>query len=104
MDLKKKVKTKGTVVLSHVDEKAEQSSWTAAVRLGNTYKVAVDCVGPQGKLVIRVTGRINMVRQCIAGYTTLTSDGYPRKKSKVRHLTVEAPPGAKWAVLIVQLP
>lgn len=101
VDLKKKIK--GEVIISHTDEKAEQAEWTAEIKIGNTYKVAVDCVGPEGKLQVQATNGLNVVRQCIAGYTVVTLDNYPQKPPKNHQLTVHAPPGAKWAILIARL-
>lgn len=74
------------------------------MRIGNAYKVAVDCVGPTGTLNVRTTKGLKFARQCIAGYTTLTVDNYPQKAPKTHQLTVQAPPGAKWAILIARLP
>jgi hypothetical protein len=102
VDLKKKVK--GKVIISHVDEKAEQANWTADIRINNAYVVAVDCVGPEGKLNVKTTSGLSFLRQCVDGYTTVTIDNYPQKPSKAHQLTVNAPPGAKWAILIVRLP
>ncbi|MEV4804350.1 hypothetical protein AB0K18_30475 [Nonomuraea sp. NPDC049421] len=101
-DLKERVK--GKVVLSYADEKAERSSWTAEARFSNGYVVAVDCVGFEGKLKVITTSGLNFLRKCIDGYTTVTVDNYPRKPLKNHQVTVHAPPGAKWAVLIVRLP
>jgi len=102
VDLGRKVK--GKVLLFHADEKAERSYWTAKVSLGTSFTVAVDCVGPEGELVIQAVGAVHMVRQCIAGYTTYTVDDYPPQRPKAYKLVVRAPRGAKWAVLVSQLP
>lgn len=101
-DLRKKVK--GKVVLFHADHKAEQPYWTAEVRLGSAFKVAVDCVGSREILVMHAVDSFQFNRQCFAGYTTYTVDNYPPKPLKTRQLKVHAPHGAKWAILVVRLP
>jgi hypothetical protein len=101
-DLRRKVK--GKAALFHTDEKAEQANWTARMRVGTYYKVAVDCVGSDGYLVVRATNGLNMVSQCFAGYNTWTVDNLPRKAPRNYKLTVQAPRGAKWAILVVRLP
>ncbi|MGW0804797.1 hypothetical protein [Nonomuraea sp. NPDC002799] len=98
-----KKKVKGKVVLSHAEKRAERTYWTEEVRIGNAYKVAVDCVGAQGTLSILATNGLNIARQCTAGYTTVTLDNYPVKASETHRLTVQAPPGAKWAIVIALL-
>lgn len=102
VDLKRK--TRGKVLLFHTDGKAKQIYWTTKVRLGTSFTVAVDCVGPEGELVIQAVGAVHMVRQCIAGYTTYTVDDYPPQRPKAYELVVRAPRGAKWAVLVSRLP
>lgn len=101
-DLRRKIK--GKTALFHADEKAEQSNWTARVKVGTYYKVAVDCVGSEKNLVVKATNGLNMVSQCFAGYNTWTVDNLPRKVPRNYKLTVQAPQGAKWAILIVRLP
>ncbi|YCK40171.1 hypothetical protein ACNF49_40735 [Actinomadura sp. ATCC 39365] len=98
-----KIRAKGKVLLFHVNEKAERTDWTAQVALGTAFRVAVDCVGPEGTLVIQAPHALHLNRQCIAGYTTYTVDDYPPKPPKTYKLRVQAPRGAKWAILITQL-
>ncbi|MFG6195083.1 hypothetical protein [Nonomuraea sp. JJY05] len=93
---------KGKVLLHHVADGGEDE-WAGELKVGNSYKIAVDCAGSQGKLAIAISEGFQTLRQCAAGYTTFTLDNYPVSKPKPRTLTVKAPSGASWAVLVARL-
>jgi hypothetical protein len=97
VDLRKKVK--GKVLLHHVAD-GDEDEWVGKLKVGSSYKIAMDCSGSQGKLAIAISEGFQTLRQCVAGYTTVTLDVYPGKKPKPRTLTVKAPSGASWAVLV----
>lgn len=101
VDLRTKVK--GKILLHHVDREAKQTYWSAKLRLNSSYRIGVDCAGSQGTLLIKIDDGFYTARQCFAGYTTITIDNYPEKRAKTRKLTVNAPHGAKWAIIVAKL-
>ncbi|WP_143021991.1 hypothetical protein [Nonomuraea maritima] len=100
VDLRKKVN--GKVLLHHVAD-SNEVAWSGELKVGNAYKIAVDCAGSRGKLAITISASFRTLRQCAAGYTTFTLDNYPVGKPERRTLTVKAPSGARWAVLVAGL-
>lgn len=100
VDLREKVK--GRVLLHHVADSGEVA-WAGELKVGNAYKIAVDCTGSRGKLAIALSGGFRTLRQCAAGYTTFTIDNFPVGKPEPRTLTVTAPSDAGWAVLLARL-
>jgi hypothetical protein len=99
VDLRKKVK--GKVLLHHVGDSGE-AVWVGELKVGNSYKIAMDCTGSQEQLAIVMSEGFRTLRRCDAGYTTVTLDPYPVSKPRPRTLTVTAPPGAEWAVLVAR--
>ncbi|MEV4221915.1 hypothetical protein [Nonomuraea sp. NPDC049725] len=99
VDLRKEVKRKGKVLLHHI-AKSGETDWTGELKVGNSYKLAVDCTGSWGELAIALSESFRTTRRCSAGYTTFTLDNYPAKKPRPRTLTIKAPPDARWTVMV----
>ncbi|MGI5286740.1 hypothetical protein ACQEVF_25845 [Nonomuraea polychroma] len=97
-DLRKE--SKGKVLLHHVADTGDQTEWVGKLKVGNSYKIAVACVGCQGKLAIVMSEGFRTSWQCAAGYSTFRISIYPDSKPKARSLTIKAPLGARWAVLV----
>ncbi|MFD2354810.1 hypothetical protein ACFSTC_44445 [Nonomuraea ferruginea] len=102
MNLKKKAKGKNRLISRR--QQGEHAYWTGRAKLGGSFKVAVDCVGPQGEVVIDGVEAFHFVRQCISGYTTYTVDRYPSGPLETHKVTVRASEGIKWAILVTHLP
>ncbi|MCK2215292.1 hypothetical protein MF672_016060 [Actinomadura sp. ATCC 31491] len=99
IDLRTKVK--GKVLLQHVADSGHQTKWAGKVKAGDFYKVAVDCVGSRGMLVIVPQKGWKSARQCSAGFGAYTVDHRYASESAVETVRIEAPSGARWAVLVV---
>lgn len=100
VDLRTEVK--GKILLHYVADSGDQAEWAGKLKVGNSYKVAVDCVGSQGTMMIVPRKGWKTVRQCSAGFGTYTVDNHPASTPEAETLMIKAPHGARWAVLAVQ--
>lgn len=97
-DLRKEAK--GKILLHHVADTGDQTEWVGKLKVGSSYKIAVACAGSQGKLAIVMSEGFRTSWQCAAGYNTFRISNYPDSKPEARRLTVKAPLGSRWAVLV----
>ncbi|MEV4370109.1 hypothetical protein AB0J71_23775 [Nonomuraea sp. NPDC049637] len=100
VDLRTKVK--GNVLLHHVADSGD-IEWVGKLKVGTSYKIALDCAGSQGKLTIVMSEGFQALRQCAAGYTTYTIGDYPVSRPEPYTLTINAPADARWAVLVARV-
>lgn len=99
-DLSKGVK--GKVWLHHVDEEGQNRRWTTRVKMGTSFRLEVDCVGASGTMMVRIDGS-QLPHQCSIGPNGVRISTIPDDVA-VRSIKVEAPEGARWAVLIWKPP
>ncbi|MEU6730252.1 hypothetical protein ABZ917_41665 [Nonomuraea wenchangensis] len=55
-------------------------------------------------LAIVLSEGFQSLRQCAAGFNVTAIDDYPVSGAQAHTLTINAPPGARWAVLVAKLP
>ncbi|MER6512825.1 hypothetical protein ABT158_38870 [Nonomuraea sp. NPDC001636] len=93
---------KGKVLLHHVDEEGQARRWTTKLKMGASFRLEVDCVGASGTIIVRV-GKSQLPHQCSIDPGGVRVSMIPDDVA-VRSVKVEAPEGAKWAILIWKPP
>ncbi|NRQ34294.1 hypothetical protein HII36_20910 [Nonomuraea sp. NN258] len=100
VDLSKRAK--GKVLLHHVDDEGQTYRWTTRLKMGTSFRLDVDCVEASGTMIVRI-GKSQLPHQCSARPGGVRFSTIP-DKAAVRSIQVEAPKGAKWAILIWKPP
>ncbi|MER6578623.1 hypothetical protein [Nonomuraea sp. NPDC001023] len=93
---------KGKVLLRQVDEEGRSDRWSTKLRMGTSFRLEVDCVRASGTMIVRV-GETQLPHQCSAGPGGVRVSTIPDDVA-VRSVKVEAPKGARWAILIWKPP
>jgi hypothetical protein len=93
---------KGKILLHHVEEQGQASTWSTDLKVGTSFRLAIDCVGADGTMMVRV-GKSQFPRRCSTGPGDIRTSTIPNRL-EIRRIEVGAPPGAKWAILISQPP
>ncbi|MFI7464085.1 hypothetical protein [Nonomuraea sp. NPDC049646] len=93
---------KGKVLLHHVEEDGQTHRWATKLSMGKSFRLEVDCLGASGTMIVRVDGS-QLPHQCNAEPGGVRVSVVPDPVA-VRSVKVEAPKGARWAILLWQPP
>ncbi|MGW0589806.1 hypothetical protein [Streptosporangium sp. NPDC002607] len=97
-DISQGVKTK--ILLHHVEKQGQASTWSTDIKVGTSFRLATDCVGADGIMMVRV-GKSQFPRRCSTGPGDIRTSTIPNR-IEVSRIAVEAPLGAEWSILIAR--